>query len=121
MREQPGVPPAGVLARVLAWRQLLLVLDNCEHVADAAAQLCAGLLAACHDVRVLATSREPLRVAGEARYRVGPLTPPNPDDMAQPAVALCDRRAHQATLQARAVWRTGRGNRLGAAAIRVVR
>lgn len=45
---------------MLAGQQLLLVLDNCEHVLDAAAQLCARLLAACDDVRVLTTSREPL-------------------------------------------------------------
>ena len=76
VREQPGVPAAEVLARVLARQQLLLVLDNCEHVIGAAAQLCAGLLAACDDVRVLATSREPLAVAGEARYRLGPLALP---------------------------------------------
>ena len=76
VRDQPGVPAADVLARVLARRQLLLVLDNCEHVIGAATQLCAGLLAACNDVRVLATSREPLRIAGEARYRLGPLTLP---------------------------------------------
>ena len=61
IRDQPGVPAADALAGVLARRQLLLVLDNCEHVIGAAAQLCAGLLAACDDVRVLATSREPLR------------------------------------------------------------
>ena len=67
VREQPGVPVAEVLARVLVRQQLLLVLDNCEHVIGAAAQLCAGLLAACDDLRVLATSREPLRVAGEVR------------------------------------------------------
>ena len=41
VREQPGLPAAGALARVLARRQLLLVLDNCEHVAGAAAELCA--------------------------------------------------------------------------------
>ena len=55
VREQPGVPAEEALARVLAGQQLLLVLDNCEHVIGAAAQLCAGLLAACDDVRVLAT------------------------------------------------------------------
>ena len=87
VREQPGVPAAGVLARVLARQQLLLVLDNCEHVAGAAAGLCAGLLAACDDVRVLATSREPLRAAGEARYRLGPLALPDPDDLAEVARA----------------------------------
>ena len=46
VREQPGVAAAEVLARVLARRQLLLVLDNCEHVIGAAAELCGGLLAA---------------------------------------------------------------------------
>jgi predicted ATPase len=70
--EQPGVPAGEALARVLARQQLLLVLDNCEHVIGAAAQLCAGLLAAADDVRVLATSREPLAVAGEARVCQAP-------------------------------------------------
>ena len=78
VREQPGVPAAEAVARVLARQQLLLVLDNCEHVIGAAAELCAGLLAACDDVRVLATSREPLAVAGEARYRLAPLALPGP-------------------------------------------
>ena len=49
VREQPGVPAAEALAQVLAWRQLLLVLDNCEHLIGAAAELCAGLLGACDD------------------------------------------------------------------------
>ena len=80
VREQPGVPTAEALARVLARQQLLLVLDNCEHVIGAAAALCAGLLLAADDVRVLATSREPLAVAGEARYRLAPLALPGPDD-----------------------------------------
>ena len=66
VREQPGFPATEALGRVLARRQLLVVLDNCEHVIGAAARLCAGLLAACDDVRVLATSREPLAVAGES-------------------------------------------------------
>ena len=97
VREQPGVPMAEVLARQ---QQLLLVLDNCEHVIGAAAQLCAGLLAACDDIRVLATSREPLRSAGEVRYRLGPLILPGSDDSADvggsEAVALFTDRARQA-------------------------
>jgi predicted ATPase len=80
VREQPGVPAAEALARVLARQQLLLVLDNCEHLLGADAELCAGLLQACDDVRVLATSREPLRIAGEAAYRLGPLSVPGPED-----------------------------------------
>ena len=85
--EQPGKPAAEALASVLARQQVLLVLDNCEHVITAAAGLCAGLLAACDDVRILATSREPLQVAGESRYRLAPLTVPDPDDLANAASA----------------------------------
>jgi predicted ATPase/DNA-binding CsgD family transcriptional regulator len=98
IRDQPGVPAGEALARVLARQQLLLVLDNCEHVIGAAAQLCAGLLAACDDVRVLATSREPLAVAGEARYRLAPLSLPGRDDDGggSEAVALFADRARRA-------------------------
>jgi predicted ATPase/DNA-binding CsgD family transcriptional regulator len=99
VRDQRGVPMAEVLARVLARQQLLLVLDNCEHVIGAAAPLCAGLLAAADDVRILATSREPLAVAGEARYRLGPLTLPRADDVLAgdcEAVALFADRARRA-------------------------
>jgi predicted ATPase/DNA-binding CsgD family transcriptional regulator/DNA-binding XRE family transcriptional regulator len=100
VREQPGLPVAEALARALARQQLLLVLDNCEHVIGAAAALCAGLLAACDDVRILATSREPLRVAGEARYRLAPLTVPDLGDLADAAraeaVALFADRARSA-------------------------
>ena len=98
-REQPGVPVAEVVARALARQQLLLVLDNCEHLIAAAAELCAGLLAACDDVRVLATSREPLRTAGEARYRLGPLGLPDHGDPAgaagSEAVVLFADRARE--------------------------
>jgi predicted ATPase/DNA-binding CsgD family transcriptional regulator len=100
VREQPGEPAAEAVAQVLARRQLLLVLDNCEHVIDAAAGLCAKLLAACDDVRILATSREPLRVAGEARYRLAPLSLPDLEDLAEAAraeaVALFADRARSA-------------------------
>ena len=100
VRNLPGAAQVDALARVLARQQLLLVLDNCEHVIGAAAELCAGLLLACDDVRVLATSREPLAVAGEARYRLGPLALPGPDDAADAggseAVALFADRAHRA-------------------------
>ena len=100
VRDLPGVPTAEAVARVLARQQLLLVLDNCEHVIGAAAALCAGLLQTCDDMRVLATSREPLAVAGEARYRLGPLVLPGPDDAADAggceAVALFADRARQA-------------------------
>ena len=103
VREQPRVPSAAALARVLARQQLLLVLDNCEHVIGAAAELCAGLLAAADDVTILATSREPLAVAGEARYRLAPLILPDLDDLAASAraeaVALFADRARSADAQ----------------------
>jgi predicted ATPase len=92
VRDLPGVSAAETVAQVLARQQLLLVLDNCEHVIDAAAGLCAGLLAACDDVRVLATSREPLRVAGEALYRLAPLALPGPADSVE-AAAGCEAMA----------------------------
>jgi hypothetical protein len=97
VREQPGVLATEALVRVLGRQQMLLVLDNCEHVIGTAAQLGAELLAACDDVRVLATSREPLRVAGEARYRLGPLPlPGGPDDASgSEAVALFADRARE--------------------------
>ena len=75
-RQAPGVPALELLADVLTRQQVLLVLDNCEHVIDAVAQLCEAILPLADDIRVLATSREPIAVAGEARYRLGPLAVP---------------------------------------------
>jgi predicted ATPase/DNA-binding CsgD family transcriptional regulator len=80
VRGQREVPAADAVTRALSRQQSLLVLDNCEHVIGAAAGLCGELLAAADDVRVLATSREPLRVAGEVRYRLAPLELPQPGD-----------------------------------------
>jgi predicted ATPase/DNA-binding SARP family transcriptional activator len=65
------------LARQLAERRLLLVLDNCEHLLDACARLAGELLRACPDVVVLATSREPLRVGGEVTWRTPSLALPD--------------------------------------------
>ena len=86
IHDLPVVAAADALARALARRQLLLVLDNCEQVIGAAAEVCGRLLLGADDVRVLATSRESLRIAGEARYRLGPLTLPDPG-ITQPAAA----------------------------------
>src|SRR5580704_17179030 len=87
IRDLPASAAADALVQVLAQRQMLLVLDNCEHVIGAAAELCGRLLLSADDVRVLATSREPLRIAGEARYRLGPLALPDP---AAPAAGPCE-------------------------------
>ena len=97
VRELPGVPVADSLAAVLARQQLLLVLDNCEHVIAAVAGLCGALLPAADDVRVLTTSREPVGVSGETRYRLSPLALPAEGDEAagSDAVALFADRARQ--------------------------
>jgi predicted ATPase/DNA-binding CsgD family transcriptional regulator len=71
--EEPGRPLLDTLADALRPRRLLLLLDNCEHLIDACAQLCQQLLASSPGLRVLATSREPLRVAAETVYQVPPL------------------------------------------------
>ncbi|MFD6156453.1 BTAD domain-containing putative transcriptional regulator [Nocardia sp. NPDC060256] len=67
-----------VLADQLGGRESLLVLDNCEHLIDAVAQLVSALLARCAELRVLATSREPLAIDGEALVPLGPLALPEP-------------------------------------------
>jgi predicted ATPase/DNA-binding SARP family transcriptional activator len=104
--EGEGALDTSSLAANLSRRRALLVLDNCEHLLDASASLVDGLLDAGSSVRVLATSREPLAVNGEAEHRLGSLGPPavelfveraqavradsvDPDD---PQIAeLCDR------------------------------
>ncbi|MGY1829485.1 AfsR/SARP family transcriptional regulator [Geodermatophilus sp. SYSU D01180] len=68
-----GGDPLGAVATALQDRPLLLVLDNCEHVVDAAAAVCAALLPRCPELQVLATSREPLGLPGEAVLPCGPM------------------------------------------------
>jgi len=76
---------AAALVAFLRPRALLLVLDNCEHLIDACAALAEVVLRDCPGVRLLATSREPLRVAGERQHRLAPLAAPDP--AALPALA----------------------------------
>ena len=73
MSERDAPTPAAGLVRELADRELLVVLDNCEHVLEAAAGLVAALLAQCRRLRFLATSRERLDVPGELVFPVPPL------------------------------------------------
>jgi predicted ATPase/DNA-binding SARP family transcriptional activator len=68
--------PLDRLCTALAASEAVLILDNCEHLIDAAAALAARLLADCPRVRVLATSREPLGIGGETLFPVGPLAAP---------------------------------------------
>ncbi|GAB3951674.1 BTAD domain-containing putative transcriptional regulator [Micromonospora vulcania] len=76
---EPGRNAADRLVEALAERRLLLVLDNCEHVIGEVARLTARLLSGCPALRVLATSREPLGLAGEALCPLSGLTLPPPD------------------------------------------
>jgi predicted ATPase len=66
------------LRETLGQRRVLLVLDNCEHVIEACASLVDDLLSSCPELRVLATSREPMQIAGERQQRVPPLAAPKP-------------------------------------------
>jgi len=94
---------AQALARFLSDRELLLVLDNCEHLVDACTDLCAVLLRAAPGVRILATSRRPLRIDGEQVISVMPLGVPRESVSASEAatrwdaVALFDDRARAQT------------------------
>src|SRR6266567_3634948 len=74
--EEPGRPLLETLADALRPRRLLLALDNCEHLIDACARVCQRLLASSPGLRLIATSREPLRVAAEMVWQVQPLSVP---------------------------------------------
>ncbi|HST86691.1 MAG TPA: AAA family ATPase, partial [Kineosporiaceae bacterium] len=74
--EHSGQPPLGTLIEWLGTERVLLLLDNCEHLLDACAEVTTRLLRACPGLRILATSREPLNVAGEMTLTVPPLTLP---------------------------------------------
>jgi len=73
LRDESREIDARAIADWLAGGRVLLVLDNCEHLIDAVAALCEGLLAASPNLTILATSGESLRVRGEAIWRVEPL------------------------------------------------
>ena len=81
IRDRSARPIQEALADFLAPRQLLLVLDNCEQVVDAVATLVDVLLRACPDLRILATSREPIGIGGEAVLLVPPLEVADPDHL----------------------------------------
>jgi predicted ATPase/DNA-binding SARP family transcriptional activator len=96
-----GAPNAELTERLVAAireREALLILDNCEHVIESAAVFAHRVLGECRRLRVLATSREPLGITGEALWQVEPLALPDgdasPDEIAaSPAVRLLRDRA----------------------------
>jgi predicted ATPase/class 3 adenylate cyclase/DNA-binding CsgD family transcriptional regulator len=79
LKEGPTMAPLDALVAYLGARHALVVLDNCEHVLDAAASLSDGLVSACTGVSVLATSRQPLGLEGEVLWRVPSLPCPAAD------------------------------------------
>ncbi|HYK28722.1 MAG TPA: tetratricopeptide repeat protein [Streptosporangiaceae bacterium] len=117
--EEHGKPLAETIAAALGQRRVMLVLDNCEHLIDACASLSQRLLANCPMLQIVATSREPLRVAAEAIWQVPPLSlPPGDDDSAgqlsdYDAVMLFAARAAAAMPG----FALGPGNAAGVAAI----
>ena len=85
IKEQPGVAIGDTMIREAKDKELLLLLDNCEHLVAASAQLSHALLAGCANVHILITSREVLRVSGETIYRMPSLE--TPDLKAMPSIA----------------------------------
>ncbi|MGQ0550991.1 MAG: ATP-binding protein [Armatimonadota bacterium] len=77
VREEPGRPLLATLSDYLQPKRLLLVLDNCEHLVEACAYLAEALLRGCPHLRILATSREALSMAGETAWRVPSLSLPD--------------------------------------------
>lgn len=81
-------PLLATLADLLRPKQMLLVLDNCEHLVDACAALAGELLRTCPELRILATSREALTIAGETTWQVPPLSLPDPQGLPDGGEAL---------------------------------
>ncbi len=93
----PSADPVDGLIAAIREREALLILDNCEHVIEAAARFAERVLGECRRLRILATSREPLGITGEALWQVEPLAVPAETDLAgiesSPAVQLLRDRA----------------------------
>jgi len=90
VHERPGQALTDTLAEQLHARHLLVVLDNCEHLVEACAELVGELSSACPQLHVLATSRVPLVVEGEATFEVTGLPVPDPDASSASTVAAAD-------------------------------
>jgi hypothetical protein len=87
--DQPGQPTMDILVRFIRDRQMLMLLDNCEHLLDASAEMITSQLAACPALKLLTTSREPIGVAREVSWRVPSLS------LADEAVELFSDRARR--------------------------
>lgn len=89
LKEQPWRPLTELITENLHTKKLLIILDNCEHLAQASANLCQALLQKCKFARILATSREPLGVPGETLYPLPALSLPGP--RSQPLHEIVDQ------------------------------
>jgi predicted ATPase/class 3 adenylate cyclase len=87
---QPGRPAAETLLDALAAQDVLIVLDNCEHLIGACAKAADAIVRHCPRAHLVATSREPLGIAGETLYRVPPLSLPGPGNGDLPAPGSSD-------------------------------
>ena len=88
LREEPGRTPLQRVTEHLRPRRLLLVLDNCEHLLEASAQIISHLLRECATVKILATSREALGITGETAWSVPALAVPDPAHLPQANTTL---------------------------------
>jgi len=86
LREQLGMSLNELLIDFLRAKNLVLIIDNCEHLVDACAQLVDQLLHACANIKIVASSREALGISGETVYRVPSLSLPNPDEVTREAL-----------------------------------
>lgn len=87
LRELPNMPIIDIVTDYLRAKQLLLILDNCEHLVDACAKLSDHLLRSCPQLKIIATSREALDIAGETAFQVPSLSMPDQTSITR-AVAM---------------------------------
>jgi len=117
VKEEPDEPLPDTLVQNIRDRELLLILDNCEHLILACAELCDALLASCPGIRILASSRQLLRIAGEAAYRVPSLPLPDPKTVARAEVLTRYAAARLFVDRAMAVQRSFKVSDANASAI----
>src|SRR5208282_6375568 len=82
---RPGRPALEALLDALALQDVLIVVDNCEHLIGGCAKTAEAIVRRCPRVHLVATSREPLGIGGETIYRVPSMSLPGPDDSGPPA------------------------------------
>jgi predicted ATPase len=87
VQEEPGCSLEASLLRYAKGRKALIILDNCEHLLEASAHLAHRILTGCDGIRIIASSREPLKVAGETVYQLAGLEVPGPRQAVDPEAA----------------------------------